>query len=107
MHFVQDRTIMRGNEVNVRDIVLDLEPIPANLLSDEVLQEGEEEELSQQLQLSLYEVGSNCAECDRRVIFTCSAIPDAILLVQQLLLEDSFKLVCLSCVRKRRRNGGR
>lgn len=90
---------MRGNDVDAKDIILDLEPMPANLLCDEVLQPEEEE---QQVQLSLYEVGTNCADCNRRVLFTCSATQTAIRLVETLLLESSLNLLCVRCTKEKK-----
>lgn len=96
---------MRGNAVSTKDIVLDLEPIPANLYADEVLQPEEEEE--EQVQLCLYEVGTNCAECCRKILFTCSATSDGINQLHKLLLDNSLSYLCVPCVKekKSKKNG--
>lgn len=88
----------------LKDIVLDLEPLPANLLSDEVLQPEEEEE---EQVLSLFEVGSQCAECSRKILFTCSATSDGITSLHELLVKSALNLWCVTCVkaRKSRKNG--
>ncbi|UBK24600.1 E7 [Eptesicus regulus papillomavirus] len=100
---------MRGRDVDSKDIVLDLEPIPANLLSDEVLQPEEEEEQQLQVQLSLYEVGSNCADCDRKILFTCCATEDAIRLLQLSLVDSSLSYLCVPCAKQKKAklNNGR
>lgn len=104
MHTLHLR-IMRGKDVAPKDIVLDLQPIPANLLSDEVLQPSDEEE--EQVQLSLYEVGTNCADCSRRILFTVSATDESIRLLEEQLVESSLQFWCVSCVKakKSRKNG--
>lgn len=103
---LQNRDSMRGNAIPSEDIVLDLEPIPANLLSDEILQESEEEEEQQVHEtLSLYEVGSNCAECGRKVLFTCSASRDGIIQLEELLVNSSINIWCVRCSKERKNNG--
>lgn len=82
--------------MDTKDIVLHLEPLPANLLSDEILQDDSEEE---QVQLSMYEVGTNCAECSRKVLFTCSATDCAIRSLQALLVESDLNFYCVRCAK--------
>lgn len=97
---------MRGNDIPSKDIVLDLEPVPANILCGEILQESEEEE-EQQVLLSMYEVRSNCADCGRNVLFTCSASTPAIRTLEELLVESTLNLWCVACVKKRRSSHGK
>lgn len=85
--------------MDAKDIVLNLEPIPSNLLCGEVLQPEEEEE---QVQLYLYEVGTNCADCDRKVLFTCSATEGAIRLLQSTLVESTLSFLCVRCSKEKK-----
>lgn len=108
MRSLQNWCAMTGSnesrEPSLNGIVLDLSPEPHNLHCDEILQPEEEEQV-QQLSFERYEVGSSCGECGNRVKFTVSAVPDAILLLQDLLVEDSLRFICCSCVRRTKKNG--
>lgn len=94
------------NEPPLSGIVLDLQPEPFDLHCAEVLQESEEEqEQVEQLSLEPYEVGSACGSCDKKVKFSVLADADAILLLQQLMVEDSLKFLCNVCARRNKDNG--
>lgn len=99
---------MRGHELPPNDIILDLEPYPANIICGEILQDSDEEEEERQVhQLSLFEVGSNCADCSRKILFTCSASSTGIRTLEQLLVASSVNLLCVSCAKTKKSNHGK
>lgn len=92
---------MRGNAPSIKDITLDMVPDTVDLHCDESMPESdEEEEQSLQLVLELYEVGCACHCCERKVLFTCAADADSILLLQQLLVESGLEFLCARCAVK-------
>nr|AYA94867.1 MAG: E7 protein [Human papillomavirus] len=88
---------MIGNEVNIRDIELNLDALvlPENLLSDESLSPDlvpEEEEQQ------AYRVDTFCNSCGTGVRICVSATRSAIRTLQELLLGD-LTLFCPVCSR--------
>ncbi|ATQ38208.1 E7 [Gammapapillomavirus 5] len=93
---------MRGAEPTLGDIELNLHDlvIPANLLSDEVLQDENIEE-----ELYPYHIDTCCAQCQTGVRLTIYAVEFGLRLLESLLLDEKLFLCCPGCARQTRRNG--
>lgn len=99
---------MIPNGAPIPDLLRGLVPQPANVPPPG--EGGPEEEQEAALPVPLLQVGSNCASCERRVNRFVVASPEALRILQILLVTDELKLVCNSCVRRslalnRRHNG--
>nr|AYA94219.1 MAG: E7 protein [Human papillomavirus] len=96
---------MIGQNVNIRDIELDLESLvlPNNLLSNESLSpdtEGEEQEVEQEP----FSIVTSCRSCGAGVRICVFATRFAISTLQQLLILE-LSLLCPTCSRIHCRHG--
>ena len=92
---------MKGNQVTLQDVVLELEPLPVDLYCEEELPtelEAEEEPVKP------YKVVAPCGCCDSRLRLYIFATNFGIRTLQSLLLED-INLLCPTC-RQRIQYGG-
>lgn len=97
---------MRGNSLDLQDIVLNELPENVDLHCYEVLQDEEEEQqVHQPMGRDAFEVAICCGICHRPIKFVCFA---SISTLQQLesLLFGSLDFVCHPCVRDNRLNHG-
>lgn len=98
---------MIGQNVNLKDIVLNEVPDAVDLHCGEVLQEEEEEE--QQVHEAIiqepYRVSICCGYCRQPITFVCLATIIAVRQLQELLFGP-LGLVCARCVIERRLNHG-
>lgn len=94
---------MIGNEVNIRDIELNLDALvlPENLLSDEALSPDLVPEEEEQL---AYRVDTCCNSCGTGVRISVLATRSAIRSLQSLLLQD-LSLFCAQCSRLHLQDG--
>lgn len=106
MLLVQD-WIMRGFNVDLRDIVVNEIPDAVDLYCDEVLQEDQEEEqqLPDQVIQETYEVSICCGICQQPINFVCLATISAVRQLQELLFGP-LSFVCVRCVIDRRLHHG-
>lgn len=96
---------MRGEQVNLQDIVLNELPEHVDLHCDEVLQEEEEEEQQVYDARDAYEVSICCGSCHRPIKFVCLATINVLRSFESLLFR-SLDFLCVRCVNHHRLNHG-
>ncbi|CAF05703.1 E7 protein [Human papillomavirus 95] len=98
---------MRGAAPSIADVDLNLHElvVPANLLSDEVLQLSEEEDEEREEELLPFRIDTCCYNCEANVRITLYAVAFGLRVVEQLLLEGKVIFCCVGCARNHSRNG--
>lgn len=96
---------MRGQRVELKDIILEDLPEPVSLECDEVLQEEEEEQQVHGPIQETYQVSVSCGLCKQPMRFVCLATIIAVRQLQSLLFGQ-LDLVCVRCVRDNKLNHG-
>lgn len=102
---------MRGNKVDLQEIILQEVPENVDLHCAEVLQEEEEVEVEEEQQVheeiirEPYEVSIRCGVCDKPIRCVCLASISAIRELQQLLFGP-LQFVCVPCVNDQKLNHG-
>lgn len=98
---------MRGNTVDLKEIVLGENPEAVDLHCEEVLQDEveEEQQVHEPIVHELYEVSICCGFCHRPIKFACRATISSIRDLQSLLLGP-FDFLCVKCVNEKKLNHG-
>lgn len=93
---------MRGENINLRDIVLNEIPEHVDLQCDEVLQEEEEQQVDSR---EAYQVSICCGACRRPIKFVCLASINTLRSLEELLFGP-LDFLCVACVDHYRLNHG-
>ena len=99
---------MRGAAPTVADLNLELNDVllPANLLSEEVLQSSDDEyEITEEESVVPFRIDTCCYRCEVAVRITLYAAELGLRTLEQLLVEGKLTFCCTACARSLNRNG--